>query len=146
MDDYLVSVIIPVYNAEKYICECLDSVLAQTFKSIQIIAIDDGSTDKTPQILDEYAKKHENIEVYHQKNAGIAKARQAGYSHAVGNYISWCDADDFMKSNMIETTYSEAESKKADIVICNYSFYPQKVGTKAKWFKQYGGGGKLAVY
>ena len=96
----LISVIIPVYNNEKYLCECLDSIIAQTYRNIQIITVDDGSTDASGKILDQYADKDKRIEVYHIQNSGVSTARNIGLKHAAGEYITFVDSDDALSLDM----------------------------------------------
>ena len=91
---YDISVILPVYNNVQYLEECLDSVLTEKRLSIEIVAIDDGSTDGSEQILDEYAGKYENIRVFHQENSGVSIARNLGLEKAKGEYICYLDSDD----------------------------------------------------
>ena len=93
-----VSVIIPVYNVEKYLRQCLDSVINQTLKDIEIICVDDGSTDNCPNILDEYAAKDARIKIIHKKNEGYGKAMNVGISHASGEYIGIVEPDDYIDS------------------------------------------------
>ena len=139
MGQYEISVIIPIYNAENYLAECIDSVLAQTFKNIEIVLVNDGSTDSSPAIIEEYAAKHENIVTVHKQNGGLASARIAGLQKATGKFIGWVDADDFTAPTMYEELYTCACDNNADYVYCDYEFYPHKVATKEKWFKQYYG-------
>ena len=139
MSEYEISVIIPVYNAEKYLAECLDSVLAQTFKNIEIVLVDDGCKDGSPQIIDQYAHQHENIVAVHRPNSGVITTRIEGLKHATGKYIGWVDADDFIKPTMYEEMYNAMIENNADYVYCDYEFYPHKVASKEKWFKQYYG-------
>lgn len=134
-----VSIIIPVYNGERYLRHCLDSVLSQTFSSFEVILINDGSTDKTEQIIEEYANRYPCIHAYSQKNSGIQKTRTRGLQLAKGDYIAWVDSDDFIEPNMIERLYHTAVSTKSDVVICDYDFFPGKTSTKEKWFKEYKG-------
>lgn len=101
MDSQLVSIIVPVYNAEQYLRVCIDSILAQTYKNIEIILVDDGSTDKSGNICDEYAKQDDRVRVFHQQNSGAAKARRIGLQEAKGEYIGFIDADDMIDCNMI---------------------------------------------
>lgn len=117
---YKVSIIIPVYNAEKYLKKCIDSVLGQTLKEIEIILINDGSTDNSATILDEYAKNHKNIKVIHQTNSGPAKARNIALENANGEFIGFLDADDYVASDMFETLYNTASQHNVDIVISDY--------------------------
>lgn len=135
----LISVIVPVYNAENYLEQCLTSLINQTYKNIEIIVVDDGSTDKSCEIVNEYAKKHNNILLITQENKGIALARQAGYLNSHGSYIGWVDNDDFVKPEMFERLYQVVTDNGADYVYCDYEFYPEKINTKEKWFKPYQG-------
>lgn len=112
-----VSVIIPVYNVEKYLSECLDSLLTQTLEEIEIICVDDGSTDSSPKILDAYAEKDSRIIVIHQKNSGAGAARNRGISYARGEYIGFVDSDDIAFHTMYEELYRKAVSCQADMVI-----------------------------
>lgn len=119
-DTIKVSVIIPVYNGERYLRECLDSVASQTLKDIEVICVDDGSVDSTPGILDEYALNYANFNVYHIKNRGTWRARAFGLSHANGEYISFCDSDDMMRPDMLEKMYEGAVSSNSEMVICGF--------------------------
>lgn len=112
----LVSVIIPVYNVEDYLCECVDSAINQTYKNLQIILVDDGSTDSSGKICDDYAEKDERISVVHQKNGGLSVARNTGLSNAKGKYIYFLDSDDYVVDNTIENLVSIADKDKSDIV------------------------------
>lgn len=134
-----VSIIIPVYNGERYLRQCLDSVISQTFSSCEIIIINDGSTDSTQSIIEEYAAKHASIQSYTQPNAGIQKTRTRGLQLAQGDYVAWVDSDDFIEPNMIEKLYHTAVSTGSDVVICDYDFYPEKSKNKEKWYKPYTG-------
>ena len=111
----LVSVIVPVYKVEKYLPECLDSLLGQSLKDIEIICVDDGSPDNCGKILDEYAGKDPRIKVIHQKNGGLSNARNSGLKEASGKYISFVDSDDFVNSEFLEKLYDAAERNQADI-------------------------------
>lgn len=111
-----VSVIIPVYNTDQYVASCIDSILGQTLKDIEIICIDDGSTDNSSLILDDYERKHQRIRVYHQENQGLSAARNAGMQHARGKYIYFMDSDDFLKENALETLYQRAEADNLDVL------------------------------
>ena len=139
MPEYDISVIVPIYNAEKYLNQCVDSILAQTKKNIEIVLIDDGSTDRSSAIVDEYAGKHQNVVAVHQKNGGLAAARVSGLKNAHGKNIGWVDADDFISPDMYEKLYTLMQKSGADYVYCDYSFYPHKVAGKEKWFKLYHG-------
>ena len=137
-NNYDISIIVPVYNSEKYLKKCLDSIIHQTKKNIEIVVVNDGSTDSSLQILNEY-KKYKNFKIISQLNQGVIGARITGYQNATGKYIGWVDNDDFIEPDMFEKLYALAQIHDADIVICNYSFYPHPVKTKKKWFKEYYG-------
>ena len=114
-----ISILVCAYNAQEYISQCLDSLLTQTFHDIEIIIVDDGSTDETPNILASYATKHPIIRVLHQKNAGPGVARNLALSHAKGKYIMFCDSDDWYEPTMCEKMYSCINSNNVDLVCCN---------------------------
>lgn len=115
-----ISIIIPVYNVEKHLSRCIESILKQTFRNIEIILIDDGSSDKCPQICDLYAKRDPRIKVIHKENAGAGIARNSGIELATGKFISFVDSDDYIAPNMFEKLYNEIEHKDVDAVFCNY--------------------------
>lgn len=123
-----VSVVVPVYNVEKYLKECLDSILAQTLKEIEIICINDGSTDSSGKILDEYAKKDSRIVVIHKKNSGYGHTMNIGLDRAKGDYIGIVESDDFIEENMFETLYYHIKKDDLDIVRCNYYHYNSSKG------------------
>ncbi|MBQ7257227.1 MAG: glycosyltransferase [Abditibacteriota bacterium] len=119
-----ISVIVPVYNTEKYIKRAVDSILNQTFKDLDIILIDDGSTDQSGVICDEYAKKDSRIVVvHHQKNMGVSIARNIGIDIATGEYIAFADSDDYIENDMYEILYNVAEKEKADMVNCGVRIF-----------------------
>lgn len=101
----LISVIVPVYNTEKYLCTCIESLLKQTYNKWEMILVDDGSTDTSGSICDKYAERFENIYVVHKKNAGLGMARNTGIEHAKGEYITFFDSDDFADENLLEELY-----------------------------------------
>ncbi len=138
-EKYKISVIVPVYNAEKYLSKCIKSILDQTIDGIEIIIVNDGSTDNSLQIAKELAKINNNIKIISQENKGPIVARIEGYKVATGMYIGFVDNDDFLENNMYEELYNNAIDKNADIVICNYKFYPKSVKNKKKWFNEYKG-------
>ena len=115
-----VSVIIPVYNTEKYLAACIDSILHQANVSLEIILVDDGSTDSSASICDTYSKKHDNIKAIHIKNSGPATAKNIGIKQAKGNYIALTDSDDKMKPLMLYKMVSAGYEHDADIICCNY--------------------------
>ena len=113
-----VSVIVPIYNAEKYLEQCLDSIVAQTLKEIEIILIDDGSTDGSAEICKKYLSDF-RVTYYHKENEGLAAARDDGMMRAKGEYIGFVDSDDWIESDMYEKMYAAAKSNDSDIVFCN---------------------------
>lgn len=100
--DSKISIIVPIYNTEKYLNRCVDSILAQSYKNLEIILVDDGSNDNSPAICDSYAKRDTRIKVVHKKNGGLSSARNAGLDMATGDYIGFVDSDDFISSDMYE--------------------------------------------
>ena len=116
-----VSIIIPVYNVEQYLRQCLDSVINQTYKNLEIICVDDGSTDNSGKICEEYTLKDNRIKVIHKENGGISSARNVGLGVLVGKYVSFVDADDYLENNFIE----KLVEVRADITLCSfYKEYP----------------------
>lgn len=116
-----VSVIIPIYNVEKYLKKCVDSILNQTFEKYEIILVDDGSPDNCPKIADDYAEKYpEIITALHKKNGGVGDARNFGIEHARGEYILILDSDDYVEPNMLECLYNNAVRYESDIVLCGF--------------------------
>lgn len=120
MNQGLVSIIVPVYKAEKYIHQCIDSLLAQTYRNIEVILVDDGSPDNCGKICDEYAAKDCRVKVIHQQNGGVSVARQTGIDHATGEYSIHADPDDWVELNMIEELVAKAVADNADMVICDF--------------------------
>ena len=132
-----VSVIIPVYNTEQYLKQCFDSVCNQTLKDIEIICINDGSTDNSLQIIKEYANKYNNIKIINIENAGCYKARNTGLETAVGEYIGFVDSDDYIELDMFEKMYLKAKKENADIVLCNfYTLFDKTKEIKETTFKK----------
>lgn len=115
-----VSIIIPIYNVEKYLIQCIESVVQQTYKNLEIILIDDGSTDMCGEICDNYAKIDQRIIAIHQNNVGAANAKNRGLEISTGEYITFLDSDDFVDLNWIETMLFYLKREKADVVECNY--------------------------
>ena len=111
----LISVIIPVYNVEKYLGECIDSVLHQTYKELEIILVDDGSKDYSGKICDGYAEKFENITVIHKENAGLGFARNTGLDCIHGKYVTFLDSDDYLKEDTIEMLYDNLKKNQVDM-------------------------------
>lgn len=117
-----VSIIIPIFNAEKYLESCLDSVLKQTYHYLEIILIDDGSSDASCAICDDYIRKDPRITVYHRENAGVSASRNFGLEHAKGKYVLFADADDTIEPDMIKGCIQLADSYKAELVICSFRY------------------------
>lgn len=115
-----VSIIIPVYNVEKYLRKCLDSVINQTCKDIEIIIINDGSTDNSLEICKEYSKNDPRIKLIDKKNEGVSKARNTGLAYVTGKYVCFVDSDDWIELNMIEKLYDSSVINNADFCMCNY--------------------------
>lgn len=114
----IISIIVPVYNTEKFLSKCIESILNQTFKDFELILVDDGSLDLCPKICDEYAQKDARIKVIHKKNGGLSDARNAGIEAACGEYLGFVDSDDYIKENMYEVLYNLISEYQADISIC----------------------------
>lgn len=127
MEKVKVSVIIPVYNVEKYIGMCIESVCKQTIKEIEIIVVDDGSTDNGYAVCDELAKRDDRIVLIKQENQGVSVARNKGIERATGEWLAFIDSDDWIEPNYLEVLYSAGEKNKADISICGFFFnYPDE--------------------
>ena len=101
-----ISVIVPVYKVEQYLDRCVESILAQTFKDLEIILVDDGSPDACPQMCDKWAEQHQNIKVVHKPNGGLSSARNAGIEVASGDYIGFIDSDDYILPDMYECLFT----------------------------------------
>lgn len=114
----LISVVLPIYNVEKYLCRCLDSVIAQTYKNIEIILVDDGSPDNCPKICDDYEKKDSRIKVIHQQNGGLSAARNAGLEASSGKFIAFIDSDDYVSHDYLSFMYELIDKYDADIASC----------------------------
>lgn len=121
-----ISIIVPIYNVEKYINKCIDSIIAQTYTDIEIILVDDGSPDKCPQICDDYAAKDPRIKVIHKTNGGLSDARNTGIEAACGRYIGFVDGDDCIKPDMYERLYNALISADADIAAANFIYVDEK--------------------
>ncbi len=124
----LVSVVLPVYNVECYLRQCLDSIVGQTLKELEIICVDDGSTDGSPDILREYAEKDARIHILHQNNQTLGPARNNGMKLARGKYLVFLDSDDFFAPDMLEAMAARAEETSADIVLCAYRRFDSATG------------------
>ena len=116
----MISVVIPIYNVEKYLKKCIESVINQTYKNLEIILVNDGSTDNSKNIIDEYSLIDNRIKVINKKNGGLSDARNVGIEIAKGDYIAFLDSDDWIELNMYEKLYSYIKQENADIVQCSY--------------------------
>lgn len=116
MENPKVSILVPIYNVEKYLGRCIDSVLSQDFQDYELILVDDGSPDRCPQICDDYAAKDSRIKVVHKKNGGLVSARLAGFKEARGEYIMHLDSDDYLLPGAVSTLYSMAKKGDYDVV------------------------------
>ncbi len=114
----MISVIVPIYNIKQYISECIESIINQTYKDMEIILVDDGSTDGSERICDAYAKKDDRIKVIHKKNEGLVRARKTGLENATGDYIAYVDGDDWIEHDMIAKLYDALTEQKVDIAMC----------------------------
>ena len=115
-----ISLIVPVYNVEKYLEKCVNSILKQTYKNLEIILVDDGSTDESAEICDKLKKDDNRIVVVHKTNGGLSDARNVGIGIATGNYLGFIDSDDYIQKDMYEYLYKLIKENNADISICNY--------------------------
>lgn len=137
-----ISIVVPVYNVEFYLRKCLDSIINQTYKKIEIILIDDGSTDDSGKICDEYAKKDSRIKVIHKENGGLSDARNVGIANAIGKYITFIDSDDYVDVDYVEYLYNLIKKYNTDISFCKFQsiFNNKKInkiinGKSNKWDK-----------
>ncbi len=117
----MISVLVPVYNVEKYLRRCLDSILAQTYTDYEVVLVDDGSTDQSGALCDAYAAEHDCIRVIHQKNAGLAQVRNVSVAAARGEYITFVDSDDAVEPQLLETLMRDLRETGSDISICSWS-------------------------
>ena len=125
MDNCLITVVIPVYNCEAYLCQCLDSLLSQTYKALEIILVDDGATDTSPDICDMYEAEKLVVKVIHKINGGAAAARKTGLEQASGKYVLFVDADDWVEPNYVERLLSDAKAQNADVVLGTFRCYAE---------------------
>ena len=126
-----ISVIVPIYKTEQFLSKCIDSIINQTYKNLEIILVDDGSPDNCPKICDEYAKRDNRIKVIHKENGGLSSARNAGIEIATGDFSAFVDSDDWIDSDMYESLVKLSDEYNADIAECGYRFIrPWKVENK----------------
>ena len=123
MKNELISVVLPIYNVELYLEECIDSVIDQSYKNLEIILVDDGSTDKSSFICDEFSKKDPRIKVIHKDNGGLSDARNVGIRSASGEYIALVDSDDLIAENFIEQLYQSCINSNSMIAVCKFSSF-----------------------
>ena len=128
----LISIIVPVYNVEEYLPKCLDSIINQSYTNLQIILIDDGSTDASGNICDGYAEKDSRIVVVHQENKGLSAARNTGIKLIAGNYVMFVDSDDYVHPDFCKCPYLCARNNNADLVLFDY----EPVGSKRNKYKK----------
>lgn len=120
-----ISIIVPVYNSEKYLCSCIDSILLQTFSNFELILVDDGSKDLSPTICDNYALKDNRVKVVHKENGGVSSARNIGISVAGGGYLCFFDSDDTVEPNALQVMYDIINKDNIDLVIAGYNRYDE---------------------
>ena len=136
-----ISVIVPIYNVEKYLRECVDSILAQTLKDIEVILVDDGSPDGSPAIVDEYAKMDKRVVPVHKENGGYSKAVNYGISIAKGEYIGIIESDDWIEPDMYEKLYSSAKKYDTDVTKAEFYLYNSTVVGRSRNIRYVNGGG-----
>ncbi len=123
----MVSIIVPVYNAEKYLAECVESILGQTYQDIECVLIDDGSTDTSPIICDRFARQDPRVAFFRQENSGVSAARNHGLQVAKGDMILFADSDDVLKNSMVAEMTEIMESQQADCVVCGIAFFSDSI-------------------
>ena len=124
-----ISIIVPVYNSEKYLGACIDSILSQSFRDFELILVDDGSRDSSPHICDDYAQKDRRVKVIHKENGGVSSARNAGLSAVGGGYLCFLDSDDTLEPSALQLMYQSISNENVDLVIAGYNRYDED-GTK----------------
>lgn len=130
MEDVKVSIIVPIFNMQKYLPACIESIIGQTLKEIEIILVDDGSTDKSLEICKKYAMRDHRIKIITQDNSGVSAARNKGLEVASGEYIGFVDADDWIEREMYESMYGQAQRIKAEVILCDYVEQEEKQKNK----------------
>lgn len=139
----MVSIVVPVYNVEKYIGYCLDSLINQNYKDLEIILVDDGSTDHSGEICDEYAGKYDKIKAFHKENGGLSDARNYGMKYVSGEWLLFIDSDDIICYNFVSKLIKFAETNALDIAICDYCILPEK---QIKALPDIKGSGKTMIW
>jgi len=138
MNNDLISIIVPVYKVEKYINKCVDSIINQTYKNLEIILVDDGSPDNCPKICDEYAEKDDRVKVIHKKNGGLSEARNLGLEMAKGKYIGFVDSDDWIDYDMYEYLYNQLIINDCQVAVCGiYDVYEHDISKDANINKNF---------
>lgn len=127
----LISIVVPIYNVEKYLERCVSSIINQTYKNLEIILVDDESPDKCAKLCDDFACKDSRVRVIHQKNKGLSGARNAGIDIAKGEYIAFVDSDDFIAENFIEYLYSAIKATDSEIAVCKYEYVKSDIMTQS---------------
>lgn len=133
----LISVIVPVYNVDVYLPECINSLMNQEYTNLEIILVDDGSTDDSGKICDEYQKKDERIKVIHKNNAGVSEARNTGIEESSGEYIAFVDSDDYVDNDYIYVLYKTLLKDNSDLSVCNFTKLTKKKSNLDKNYKYY---------
>lgn len=140
-----VTVVVPVYNAEVHLRECVDSILNQTFQNVELILVDDGSSDGSAAICDAYAAQHGNVRVFHQKNQGVAAARNAGLQNARGEYVSFVDSDDWLEPDALRIAIEQSRSKRLDLYIMGYRRVVEQTEGQPELYEKTGDGSVLMI-
>ena len=120
MEEKLISIIVPVYNAQNYLKRCVDSIVNQTYGNLEIILVDDGAEDKSPEMCDAYAAADHRIEVIHKENGGLMSAWMAGVKKSMGDYLSFIDSDDWVETDMMEVMLQKASGSPGEIICGNF--------------------------
>ena len=118
----LISFIVPIYNVERYLQKCVDSILAQSYSNIEVVLVDDGSTDESVAICDSYANRDKRVQVIHKENGGASSARNEGLSFAHGSYIAFIDSDDYVSPSMAEKLLDAISKTDSDLAMCNFAY------------------------
>ena len=132
----VISVVLPIYNVEKYLNRCIKSVINQSYKNLEIILVDDGSPDKCPQIVDEYAKRDKRVVAVHQPNGGYGVAVNHGIELARGEYVGIIESDDWIEPTMYEKLYNNAVKNNSDVVKCSFYVY-NSLAQKEKIYRHF---------
>ena len=120
MKNPLISVVVPIYKVEEYLQRCVDSIINQTYKNLEIILVDDGSPDSCPKMCDNFAKQDKRIKVIHKINAGVSEARNTGLEYATGDYVGFIDSDDYIHPTMYEKLLNGIKKENSDICMCRF--------------------------